>query len=807
VLPVINRGRESGRRSAFTWLFLSASITAVSLASAIGATAQTVAQQSSPGSEQSKLPQIQVVGQRPQRPAKSKNSGAPTVARTQPSPAITPAPVPFPFAGVPMTPLNDVATSSTRLGLPIVETPASVDVVTQQTIQDQGYRTSAEIAKGAVGVLDLNSSGAPANFSMRGFTFGAVNVLYNGISIGVSSDTTRVMDLSYFDQVEFLKGPSALMSGIMAVGGSVNYVNKQPTTGPIQSELDLSADSLGTVRSHYGSGGSTGIDGLDYRFDAVGSQINSFINGDSQDLSAFAAQLNYHVNPTLTVFGAAEYKSDTGHAYWGTPLVPTSFAGPNAINGVVSGNMVNTFSGSTIGPVTIDSHTLTTSYNVANNSIGAQELWLRSGFEWTPLKNITVKDQIYYYQAERHWFDSETYAFDDGSVFAANTIDRDRFFVTHNQHVVGNNLDFLWDSRVFGMDNRLAAQLQVSGNWITFTEDGNPNDYPYDDVAVINPVQGLYGPIFPDIRNKELDDVALAFEDRLKITPEFALIGGIRVDDYTLKSNGVDYDGTVPSGEPFLQVWKPVSYRAAATYEPIQNLMFYGMYATSYDPAAADVFSVNSSVPLALTSAAIYEAGVKQILWNNMAEWTFAAYDITRNNVYVQITPETYSLAGEITTKGLELAGAVRPLDNLKLWANLALTQARYGNFNSVNGDWTGNTPSNVAPVIFNVGAAYRFADWHWPVELGGSVRYVGARYLFEDDATTMDAYATMDVYAFVDIPGKDLGRPEIKSVRITFRVRNLTNTVYAAFSDPGYPDQVYLGDPRTFEVGAHFKW
>ena len=158
--------------------------------------------------------------------------------------------------------------------------------------------------------------------------------------------------------------------------------------------------------------------------------------------------------------------------------------------------------------MTIDSRTLTTNYNVANNSTGAQELWLRSGFEWTPLNNVTVKDQVYYFQAQRHWLDSETYAFDDGSVFAPNTIDRDRFFVTHNQHVVGNNLDFLWDSRLFGMDNRLAAQLQVSGDWITFTEEGNPNDYPYDNVSVIDPVQGVYGPMFPDIRKKQLDDVA-----------------------------------------------------------------------------------------------------------------------------------------------------------------------------------------------------------------------------------------------------------------------------------------------------------
>jgi iron complex outermembrane receptor protein len=231
------------------------------------------------------------------------------------------------------------------------------------------------------------------------------------------------------------------------------------------------------------------------------------------------------------------------------------------------------------------------------------------------------------------------------------------------------------------------------------------------------------------------------------------------------------------------------------------------MYATSYDPAAADVFSVNASVPLALTSASTYETGVKQSLWDNRAEWTFAAYEITRRNVYVPITDTIFSLAGEIATKGVELAGAVRPIQNVKLWANFALTQARYEDFNGANGDWTGNTPSNVAPVIFNAGASYRFNDWRWPIEVGGSVRHVGDRYLFDDDATTMDAYTTVDVYAFVDISGNDFGRPDLNSLRLTFRIRNLTNVVYAAFSDPGYPDQVYLGDPRTYEIAAHYKW
>ena len=201
--------------------------------------------------------------------------------------------------------------------------------------------------------------------------------------------------------------------------------------------------------------------------------------------------------------------------------------------------------------------------------------------------------------------------------------------MTHNQHMVGNNLDFLWDSRVFGMDNRLAAQLQVSRNWITFLEEGDPNDYPYDNVAVVDPVREFTAREFPDIRNKRLTISPRSFEDRLKLTSAFALIGGIRVDDWTLIGQRLQLrwlDSRKASRSP--RVWTPVSYRAAITYEPIHDLMFYGMYATAYDPAAADVFSVNTTVPLELTSAQIYETGAKQMFWDNRAEWTFAAYDI-----------------------------------------------------------------------------------------------------------------------------------------------------------------------------------
>src|SRR5262249_133578 len=182
---------------------------------------------------------------------------------------------------------------------------------------------------------------------------------------------------------------------------------------------------------------------------------------------------------------------------------------------------------------------------------------------------------------------------------------------------------------------------------------------------------------------------------------------------------------------------------------------------------------------------------------------TFAAYDIVRQNVYVLVTNAVATEAGEVHSKGVELAGAVRPIENLKLWGNVAYTDAHYSDFDV----YSGNIPANIAPVIINAGASYRCGKGGWRVEIGGSVRHVGQRYLFEDDLTAMLPYTTVDLFAFVDIPGRDLYWQGLEKMRVGFRVRNLTNALYAQYSDPGLPDQVLLGAPRTFELSASARW
>ena len=170
---------------------------------------------------------------------------------------------------------------------------------------------------------------------------------------------------------------------------------------------------------------------------------------------------------------------------------------------------------------------------------------------------------------------------------------------------------------------------------------------------------------------------------------------------------------------------------------------------------------------------------------------------------------ETARVVGMLALFGWAIlsAGRASRADDLQNKAvsgdSAALNANGFGNF----GAFTGNVPPNVAPLVANAGLSYRFNHWRWPLEIGGSMRYVGNRFLEQDNLTILNAYTTADVYAFLDIPGRDVAMPELENVRISMRVRNLTNAIYAAWSDTTYPDQILLGAPRTYEVGASARW
>ncbi|UFZ02735.1 TonB-dependent receptor [Bradyrhizobium ontarionense] len=699
------------------------------------------------------------------------------------------------------TPLNTngVAASASRLGLTPRETPASVEVVGADTIREQGYHTTVDTVKGATGVTAGDAPNDVA-YAMRGFQGNQINVTYNGINIGPTGFTALTMETFNLDRVEFLKGPSSIVSGQGAVGGAINFVTKAPHTGPITQEAFVGFDSRGSIRTGYGAGGSTRIEGLDYRFDISKSKEVGFIDGTDTKNLHVSGQLNYRLTDTFKVFAAAEFKDYQAKLYEGTPLVPSSYSGAFATSGIVSGNKISDYNLTPLNNVTIDSRTLSTNYNVLDGHKTIKESWVRGGFEWAATNNVTVRSQFYNYNASRDWYNNEVIAFNSTS----NSVDRERFYVHHNQNMVGNNTDVTWNSNILGLDNRLVTGFEVYH--LDFARPGAAI-YPYDQVSLVDPVRGYYGELQTQRQTAAIDSFAINLEDRLKITNNFALIGGLRYNPFTLDRTSVNSAGATKAGFPYSASWDPVTGRIGYTWEAVPGLTFYSQYATASDLSVGSLFLLSPTQKLTLTSARSYETGVKNLLWDGRAEWTLSLFDIERSNVYSAQAGQRLNLAGKVKSQGIELSGAVRPTRETKVWANVAYVNARYADYDFTGGTYSGNTPPNIPSLVVNGGASYRFLNPGWfPVELGFSVRHVGDRFTTDANTVTMRAYTTADLFAFVDIP-KSPVLPTVDNTRVTFRVRNVTDKKYAVWSDPNYPDQIFLGAPRTYEIETSFKF
>ena len=615
---------------------------------------------------------------RAEQGAQPSRTGARVAGRARTRTAVA-APAPASGGGAVFhTPLNTnvVAESASRLGLTVREIPASVEVIDKQTIQDRGLHTTTEAAEAAVGVTAGDAPGAPASFSMRGFTGTQINTLYNGIKIGPSEMTSRIMDTANLDRVEIVKGPASLLSGEGATGGAINYVNKVPHTGAITNDAFVGFDSFRGYRAGYGSGGSTLIDGLDYRFDVSHTNDNGFIDDTYSRLTNVSGQLNYKVTDSFKIWGAAEYKQDKDRFYWGTPLVPANAPGIIPTTGIVSGTWSNYYLNGRTGtpnPVTIDARTLSTTYNVLDNHSGANELWLRSGFQWDITSNVQLKSQVYAYDAQRHWFNNEINSFiDDPASANFGQVYRERLSVDHDQKLYGNVTDLTINTNVAGFDNRFVATVAASSLQFNVVQDDFFNN---DIVNLVNPDRGLYGTQQTKNFYTHVDNVSLALEDRIKLTSNFALIGGIRVEEINLARTAFDVDGNLRSadGYPFSTTFRPVTGRLGYTWEAVPGLTFYSQYATAADPTVANIFNLRPTTPLLLTTSRIYETGLKALSSDKKAEFTVAAFDIERNNVYVPESGILVQRRRQNCFEGLRGGGCGQPV-----WGSEALGQRRH---------------------------------------------------------------------------------------------------------------------------------
>jgi iron complex outermembrane receptor protein len=651
--------------------------------------------------------------------------------------------------------------TGTRLGLSPLDTPASVSIIPGEAVRERGDQSVQEAKTRAVGVTQQGDPGNGGNAVVaRGFGgVGSVMQLFDGDQLFVGAGTvTFPFDPWTVERIEVLGGPSSVLYGNGAIGGAVNIVPRKPNPYAREGSLRVAAGSFNTWRGAVDSAGPISTSTA-YRFDLSGNRSNGWVNDNDSRSVAVSASVRHQFTPTLNLTVSEDFGHQRPGEYFGTPT----------INGA------------------IDESLRDVNYNVGDSDIWYRDNWTQFKLEWQPSSTVRVRSGVHLLATNRHWRDAEEYVFNPDT----NLIDRDSFLeIFHKQRQYGDRTDVVVTSKPFGRSNTFAGGFDY--NYVTFQHSNNSPYGGSDTTDLANSTRGTFinlAGTLPKYRTRT-HQVALFAEDRLAVTGRLSLVGGVRFDRYDAERVNLI------AGDISQRTYTPASGRGGVVFTIAPNVTAYGQVSTATD-TIGDIISNNaSSMLLDPTTGRQFEAGIKQSLWNQRAEWTFAAYHIVKNRLLAPIVgqPGEVQQVGSQSSRGVEATAALHLPAGVRLEGNIALLDARYDDFaEEFNGaviSRNGQTPPSVPERSINLWATWTAPrDW----QLRGGLRSVGPRYWDTTNTTRIPTYNVIDAGIRKRLPA---------GVALDLYLYNLTNELYATdFYYNGFAPQWMLGAPRSAEV------
>lgn len=694
--------------------------------------------------------------------------------------------------GSPAQILKRSTEAASRLGLTVRETPATVNVITQDRLQEQGSRSLIEAYQSAPGVVAGNLPGEPGVTAIRGFSRGAVGYSIDGVRAIDPLIASRNYDAYSFDRIEILKGPASVVSGSGALAGTINLVTRKPELGVNKADALLSYGSFDTLRA--GASFNAAVsENAAASASVLYGRSGGYVNDTDSENVQVTTGLTLKPTDRLTITAAFDYfRDDFSTAYFGTPLVPRGVA--RNPSGVVSSGDQD---------LVLDKSIWKKNYNVDDGVMTSDAIWARVGATFQLTDQWTLKNDFAFYSADRLWRNSEDYTYvttEPGD----KKLRRDATLITHDQQSWTNRTSANFDGEIGGLRNRFVAGFEYMR-----TEFGSKRSF--GTVDFVDPYDFNRGS-FPDTAgfgtrqnfDSTVDNSAVFLENALNITPEWIVVGGLRREwiDLDRKVHDLKAGTTATFGNNY----SPTTWRLGTVYDLTPDVSLFGQYTTAITPVSALLLSNSARAEFKLTKGRSVEAGVKTTLWNERLVATASVYQIDQDNILTR-DPNNSSLTiqgGSQRSRGVEFDVSVAVTEQWKINANASILQAEFtelresveqpdGTFEPVSRK--GNRPLNVPEQTFNLWTTYRLASI--PVTFGAGVRHVGDFYTDNANTIRVDGRTLLDASIAYDVP---------VGGTLTLRGRNLTNRFYAEWS--GYSStQVYVGAPRSFDVTYSVKF
>lgn len=584
------------------------------------------------------------------------------------------------------------AAAGSRLTTDIMDTAASVSVVTAKEIQQRAAKSIEEVLQytPAVNADFYGSDDRFDYYKIRGFDAWAYR---DGLTLGDPFGGIREEPYA-FERVEVLKGASSTAYGVSDPGGALNYATKLPKTGRFGEVYGTAGSNKhGEVGFDFGDN-LTEDDTLSYRLTGKLQNADKEYDFSQDDEKFIMGGLTWRPTDMTSLSVVFDHLNRDsvpgggGHPI-GTDLDRSVFLGEPDYNYDVTNR--NTFS------VLFD-HDFGNGLTFGSNARYSKS---NTGFGYA-------------------------YVQDNSPDYAGTTVSRAYYGNAQSREDFVIDAHVQYDANFSVVDSRTLVGLDYKRH------DGTGTTY-YTSAPDINWTNPVYSgapsyatPYVADVSKQST--VGLYVEQEATIADKLILSVGLRNDWMDLSSVDTQWYST---GSPITtnssDDFSELSKRIGATYRLTEEFAVYASYAESVAPP---------SIGVAPERGEQMELGVKYSPDAFPALFTASIYDLTKNNI-TRTNPSTAlsETIGEVRVQGIDLEAKAEVTDNLSLTGGYSyLVSEIIENGTSGNeGNELAMVPRQTASLWLNY--TIEGDGQRGDVTVGGGVRYIGS-YFYTDENT-----------------------------------------------------------------------
>lgn len=643
---------------------------------------------------------------------------------------------------------NQRNTGIARLNASIKETPRTVNVVPAEIIEQQRATTLEQALRNVPGITlstgEGNGGQNGSQFRIRGFQARS-DIYVDGLrDFGVySRDTFNTEDIQVF------KGPSGDNFGAGNTGGLINQATKRARLENF-TRVDQGVGSGPTYRTtvdtNYKINETTAvrINGVFHKQDVADR------DHVTADRRGFAVDLGMGLGTDTEWHLSYSYLHGDGVPDYGQPMV-------RGRDGIYLPVAEYGFDPSI-------SYVRSTNQDVTNNHMLGSSLKSEVN-DWLTLTNDT---RLTFYGRDFGGTVPGSCANTAATATAAATTCATDFFnrrtsatyglgagggLTYKQdgwaaqNVSSAQMEFdlggLKNKAVVGLDVSYQNDERVDASWPTWANRNRE--------SLFNPRYNYnFTPVYNYAAKRTLDatNVGLFANDRLYLTDQFSVLGGVRLDYFKTELE--------QSGAQASQSSTDLNPSFGVIWEPNQNLSLYASFARTHKPVSTDIAALTGNAselpsrtsPLAPEVSDTWEVGGKLDLLDGALGLTGAVFQVDKDNSYNEVTGLPAG-AGDAPTgrrvRGVETGISGQITDKWNVLANYAFLDGEITS-SATRAD-IGHEAPNVSKHNFNLWTTYTLAEevsaaLPGKLQIGGGFLYASSYWL--DTANTQKIPQTL---------------------------------------------------------------